>query len=485
MYLGIDIGTSGVKTVMLDAAQSVVASSVASLEVSRPRSGWSEQDPYNWWAAVKFTLLDLAKSHPAEMSAVRGIGLSGQMHGATLLDKEDKPLRPAILWNDGRCAAECEILDKRADFRGIGGNLVMPGFTAPKLEWVLRHEPGVFEATRKVLLPKDYIRLMLTGEYVSDMSDSAGTLWLDVARRKWSSELLAATGLGVEHMPRLVEGSEASAQVRAELSAELGFASPPVVAGGAGDNAASACGIGAVAPGRAFLSLGTSGVLFVSNDKFSPNTANAVHAFCHALPNTWHQMGVILSATDSLNWLGRVTGADPSALAGALTNNGQPQVSPLLFLPYLSGERTPHNDASARGGFVGLGQDTSLEDMTRAVMEGVAFAFKDSLLALQLAGAVVERMTIVGGGARSEIWVQMLADVLGCAIDLPENGDFGAAFGAARLGMLAVTGENPTHLCAPPAIKQTFCASAEANDLYQGKFQRYRALYPALKEVMS
>lgn len=486
MYLGIDIGTSGVKTVLMDETDAILASASSALTVSRPHPGWSEQDPHAWWEAVVATLEELSRSHLSEMSAVTGIGLSGQMHGATLLDAAHEVLRPAILWNDGRSEAECAALDERADFRGIGGNLVMPGFTAPKLEWVARHEPEIFAKTALVLLPKDYVRLRLTGTAASDMSDAAGTLWLDVARRDWSDELLAATGLARANMPALAEGTDATGSVLPELSARWGFSRPPVVAGGAGDNAASACGIGAVRPGEAFLSLGTSGVLFVATDRFRPNTAGAVHAFCHALPGTWHQMGVILSATDSLNWLARVSGCDVATLEteAAARQRSRRDGPPVLFLPYLSGERTPHNDASARGSFVGLSQAHDRADLALAVLEGVAYAFRDCLDVLSAAGTRVERATAIGGGARSRNWLEILATVLGIEIDVPGNGDFGAAFGAARLGRAAATGACGADRFAPPPTAHSIGPDAGQRPFHEEGLARYRALYPALKEVL-
>lgn len=486
MYLGIDIGTSGVKTVLMDDAGAVLGSASSALTVERPQPGWSEQDPESWWRAVTDTLDELARTHASAMMRVEGIGLSGQMHGATLLDEAHRVLRPAILWNDGRSEAECTILDARADFRGIGGNLVMPGFTAPKLEWVARHEADVFRKTRLVLLPKDYVRLRLTGEAVSDMSDAAGTLWLDVARRDWSDALLAATGLDRSHMPRLAEGSEATGRVRAQLAGRWGFAAPPVVAGGAGDNAASACGIGAVRPGEAFLSLGTSGVLFVATDRFRPNTEGAVHAFCHALPDTWHQMGVILSATDSLNWLARVSGCDVATLEAEAAGRFETRRGPseVIFLPYLSGERTPHNDAGARGSFVGLSHANDRADLALAVLEGVALAFRDSLDVLSVAGSSVARATAIGGGARSKCWLTILASVLGIPVDVPEHGDFGAAFGAARLGHAAAAGRHDAALFPSPKTDFTVEPDAGLSSSYREGLGRYRALYPALKEVL-
>jgi xylulokinase len=484
MYLGIDVGTSSVKSVLIDASQRIVASASEALTVDRPRPGWSEQNPGDWWQATRDTLDRLAAGHPAQIAAVAGIGLSGQMHGATLLDGTDQVLRPAILWNDGRCAAECLELDAAADFRGIGGNLVMPGFTAPKLAWVARHEPEVFRRIARILLPKDYVRLALTGDHVSDMSDAAGTLWLDVARRDWSDELLAASGLDRTMMPRLVEGSEPSGRLRADLAGRWHMSAPPVVAGGGGDNAAAACGVGVLAPGSAFVSLGTSGVLFVSNARFSPNTAGAVHAFCHAAPNIWHQMGVILSATDSLEWLSSIAGAPVEALMSELERDRAPP-GEALFLPYLSGERTPHNDAAARAAFVGLARVHTRPHLTQTVLEGVAYAFRDCLAALNQAGTDIETAFAVGGGARSRHWLTILASVLDRPLAVPGDGDFGAAFGAARLGMCAAQGADPLEVCRPPVVDDEIVPDPLLRDAYAAGYDRYRALYPSLKEAMS
>ena len=299
MYLGIDLGTSGVKALLIDEAQAPIGSTTAELDVSRPHGGWSEQAAEDWVRATETAIDALAREHGAAVAAVKGIGLSGQMHGATLLDAADRPLRPAILWNDTRSHVEAAELDGMPDVRRLSGNIVFPGFTAPKLLWVARQEPELFARVAKVLLPKDYLRMWLTGGHVSEMSDAAGTSWLDVETRTWSDTLLAATGLTRDHMPDLVEGSDPSGQLRTELSDRWGMTGPVIVAGGGGDNAASAVGLGTVGEGDAFVSLGTSGVLFAANDGFRPKPESAVHTFCHALPGRWHQMGVILSATDA------------------------------------------------------------------------------------------------------------------------------------------------------------------------------------------
>ena len=484
MYLGLDIGTSSVKALLIDDKQNVIGISTALLEVSRPHPGWSEQAPVDWWMATSATVAELHAKHPKEVAAVEGIGLSGHMHGATLLDAAGSPLRPCILWNDGRSAAECAEIERICPrSREISGNIAMAGFTAPKLLWVKNHEPAVFAKVAKVLLPKDYVRLLMTGEYASDMSDSAGTLWLDVAKRDWSDELLAATSLTRAHMPKLYEGSAPTGRLRADIATAWGMPKRPVVAGGGGDNAASACGIGAVTPGTGFLSLGTSGVLFVSNAKFSPNTAGAVHAFCHAIPNTWHQMGVILSATASLEWLAGVLGEPVPSLMKGLGDTMQ-EPSHLTFLPYLSGERTPHNDPSARGVFIGLAPETTRADMTRAVLEGVAFAFRDCQEALKAAGTDISTLMAVGGGSRSKLWLQIMATLLDRPLLLPAHSEAGGALGAARLGMAAATGGDPFAICTPPPIAATIEPSRPHRAAYEAAYQRYRRLYPAIKEVM-
>jgi xylulokinase len=482
MYLGLDLGTSGVKALLMDGGQKVIGSGHGALDVSRPHSGWSEQDPADWIRATEEAVGELKAKHAAELAAVKGIGLSGQMHGATLLGNDDDVLRPCILWNDTRSHAEAAKLDADPRFRKITGNIVFPGFTAPKLAWVKNNEPAVFAKVRWVLLPKDYLRLWLTGEHMSEMSDSAGTSWLDVAAREWSPELLAATDLDERQMPGLVEGTEQAGSLRPELAGRWGMNAGVVVAGGAGDNAASACGMGTVRPGHAFVSLGTSGVLFAANSSYLPNPESAVHTFCHALPNAWHQMGVILSATDSLNWLSEITGKEASDLTGEL---GETLKAPtgVTFLPYLSGERTPHNDAAIRGVFAGLGHESSRAVLAQAVVEGVAFAFRDSQHALHQAGTELGRVTAIGGGSRSRYWLKAIATALQIPVDIPADGDFGAAFGAARLGLIAAENADPYEVCTAPATAETIEPDAKLGSPYAQAYERYRALYPAIKGV--
>ena len=478
MFLGIDLGTSGVKVVLVDESQNILASETEALRVARRASGWSEQNPEDWITATQKALAALDAAH--DLSGVKGIGLSGQMHGATLLGQDHQPLRPCILWNDTRSHAEAAALDADVNFRFTTGNIVFPGFTAPKLAWVKANEPGVFAETRIVLLPKDFLRLWLTGEAVSEMSDAAGTAWLDTAKRDWSDTLLAKTDLSRDHMPCLVEGSEVSGTLRPEIADAFGMSSAVVVAGGGGDNAASAIGAGVIKAGQAFVSLGTSGVLFAANDGYQPDPASALHTFCHALPDTWHQMGVILAATDALNWYARITEEDAGKMTGALGALQAPGRA--MFLPYLGGERTPHNDAKVRGAFIGLEHATDRAATTRAVLEGVTFAFMDSAKAMSATGTQLERLIAVGGGARSDYWLSAIATALNVPVDLPQDGDFGGSFGAARLGMMAA-GAQASDVATPPNIARTFEPVAGLQGIFAQAHERYGAAYRALRDL--
>lgn len=475
VYIGIDLGTSSVKTLLVDDNQSILASASFELSVHRPHPNESEQDPQSWIQGIEATLASLKTEQPKALNAVKGIGLSGQQHGATLLDAADAPLRACILWNDTRSHEQAARLDTPQS-RDIIGNILFPGFTAPKLAWVAENEPEIFKKVAKVLLPKDYARLWLTGEYVSDCSDAAGTGWLDVAKRQWSPVCLAACDLSTDHMPSLVEGSEASGILRTDLATRFGMPKGVVVAGGAGDNAASACGMGNVGEGDAFVSLGTSGVMFASNNRYRPNAASAVHTFCHAVPDTWHQMGVILSASDSLSWLSGITGKSAAELTQSLQPNTATAVNE-LFLPYLGGERTPHNNANVRGSLHGLSHATDVSQLTRAVLQGVTFAFKDSQQALATAGTELASAFVIGGGSRSPYWVQLLANVLGVPMHVTQEGDVGAGFGAARLARLAAGGEPVSSVCTPPDIAATVEPDVSRADEFGERYEAYRAAF--------
>ncbi|HEY0210526.1 xylulokinase [Acerihabitans sp.] len=476
MYIGIDLGTSGVKAILLDEAQHILGSHTEPLTVSRPRPLWSEQDPEHWWLACDRAMRALAAGH--DLSAVRALGLTGQMHGATLLDKRRRVLRPAILWNDGRSFAQCRALeDEVPHCRDITGNLMMPGFTAPKLRWVREHEPQVFARVDKVLLPKDYLRLRMTGDFATDMSDAAGTLWLDVGRRDWSDELLDACGLSRAQMPRLYEGDQVTGTLLPEVAAGWGMSPVPVVAGG-GDNAAGAIGVGLYRRGQAMLSLGTSGVYFAVSDGFLSNPEQAVHSFCHALPGTWHLMSVMLSAASCLDWAARLTGIGsvPALLEAAAQR--RPDAAPVWFLPYLSGERTPHNNPNATGAFWGLTHEHGPADLARAVVEGVSFGLADGMDALHRTGLRPDSITLIGGGARSEYWRQLLADVSGEALDYRTGGDIGPALGAARLARLSChPGASWADMLPALTLEARYTPDRERHEAYAERRKVFRRFY--------
>ncbi len=479
MYLGIDLGTSSVKTVVLDERGSPVAQASAPLSVSRPRPGYSEQDPEAWWRAT----LDAVTALPlSARAAVRAVGVSGQMHGATLLDERDRPLRPAILWNDGRADAECRELERRVPgARAITGTIVMPGFTAPKLLWIARHEPDLFQSTCTVLLPKDFIRLRLTGEKVSDLSDASGTAWLDVAQRDWSDAMLEGTGLSRVHMPRLIEGTAISGRLRPEIAQQLGL-TPVPVAGGGGDNAASAVGLGVVAPGQTVLSLGTSGVLFVVTDRFRPNPQQAAHAFCHCLPARWHQMAVLLSAASTLDWVAQALGSPLTALVERASERGLRRETPYM-LPYLTGERTPHNDPNASGVLFGLRADTDPADIAVAALEGVALALADGRDVLRAAGGTLGDISVTGGGARLAFWGELIAAALNSPLSYRTDSEPGAARGAARLARLSVSGESIEEVCGEPQLRRTVVPDASLVALLAERRPLFQRLYRQLQDV--
>ncbi len=479
MFLGIDIGTSSVKALLLDCNGVIIDQKTHPLTLQRPRALWSEQTPDDWWQAVDQTVRAIdARSR----ASVQAIGLSGQMHGAVVLGKDDQPLRAAILWNDGRAQPQCATLLQTAPRTWeITGNPVLAGFTAPKLVWMQENEPEVFAAIRSVLLPKDWLRLRMTGEKVSDMSDASGTLWLDVRQRRWSPEMLAATRLSESMMPRLVEGSEVSSQLSAAVAEQWGMARVPV-AGGGGDNAAGAIGLGVVRPGETFLSLGTSGVIFTVTDGFQPRPESGVHAFAHAVPKTWHRMSVMLSASACLDWAANLTGSAsvPALLDIAL--DADPH-SDLLFLPYLSGERTPHADPSARGVFFGMTGRTGPAELARAVLEGVAMGLRDGLDVLTGAGTDIIEINMAGGGSRSELWGRILAATLGRPLVWHQGGDTGPALGAARLAQVAAGAGSLGEVCKAPQITARVDPDEALEDVMRERQERFRSLYRAVSPL--
>lgn len=482
MYLGLDLGTSSVKAIIMNEQGDVVTSYSVPLAISRPHPQWSEQDPLHWWQATEEAILQLGCHFP--MDQIEAIGLSGQMHGAVLLDDQQAVLRPAILWNDGRSFKQCQMLEAQyPQFKKITGNLVMPGFTAPKLQWVAEHEPEIFQRIAHVLLPKDFLRWKMSGNFASDMSDSAGTLWLDMQKRDWSDELLKATGLTRRQMPTLFEGNQITGYLLADIAKKWQMKQVPIIAGG-GDNAAGAIGVGVYQPGQAMLSLGTSGVYFVVSEKFLQNSDNAVHSFCHALPNTWHLMSVMLSAASCLDWVCQLTGIESVSAMFEEVEHATFADSPLLFLPYLSGERTPYNNPNAKGIFWGLTHEHQRADLCQAVLEGVSFALRQGIEVAENAGQSADNITLIGGGARSEYWRQLLADITGKTLDYRQGGDVGPALGAARLAQLAV---NPAHssqvILSQPKLEKRHTPNLEKHKIYDKKYNAFKKLYSLIETM--
>lgn len=481
IILGVDLGTSALKAVLTDSAETVIAQASVPLATAHPRPGWSEQDPRDWWRAFCDAASELRATHGQEFRAIRALGLSGQMHGAVLLDRSGTPIRPAILWNDGRAVAECAALEAAfPDLAAIAGVPAMPGFTAPKLLWLKRHEPQSVARLWKVVSPKDYLRHRLTGEAVTDMADAAGTLWLDQAARGWSEPLLSASGMRRSQMPRLVEGSAASGALLPARLSELGIDGSVIVAGGGGDAAAAAVGIGAVNDGDAFISLGTSAQLFVADERYRPQPGTMLHAFAHALPDRWFRMAAMLNGASCLAWLAGIVGEDVGALIDR-AEAAERGPSPVLFLPYLSGERTPHNDPDARGVFAGLDPTTGAAELTLSVLDGVAFSLAEARLLLERADTRLSDVAAVGGGARSRFWMRRIADILRLPVIRYQGGDTGPAFGAARLAQIALTGESAPRICGKPAVLDVSEPDPARSEAYQPHFEAWRRLYRALR----
>ncbi|WP_108649602.1 xylulokinase [Dongshaea marina] len=483
MFIGIDIGTSAVKLALIHSSGKVIANMSEPLQVSSPHPLWSEQDPDSWWQATQDALDKLASQH--SLREVRGLSLSGQMHGATLLNAAGRPLRPAILWNDGRSHLECTELERAIpDSRELTGNLMMPGFTAPKLLWLKKNEPEVFKDIAKVLLPKDYIRYRLSGDYATDCSDAAGTLWLNTRKRCWSPTLIEGCGLDESQMPALYEGNRITGELKSDLARRWGMPVIPI-AGGASDNAAGAIGAGVYQAGQGMLSLGTSGVYFVASDHYLANPGSALHSFCHALPQRWHLMSVILSAASCLEWLTRLTRASSVAELMTEAANTTPDDS-VYFLPYLSGERTPHNNPLAQGVFFGMTHETERSHLTYAVLEGVGYALADGFDALHQSGLPPQEISLIGGGARSPLWRQMLCDIIGQPLAYRQGSEIGPALGAARLAQLAVEpAQDLARICQPPTLIQAHQVQGKAFARHQHRRLHFQKLYRQLRPLFS
>jgi len=454
--IGLDVGTSGVKGVAISSEGKLLASASEGYPLSTPQPGWAEQDPEDWWRAAQACLARLPEGE---------IGLSGQMHGLVVLDADRRVLRPAILWNDQRTELQCREIEARVGLDrliALTGNRALPGFTAPKLLWLREHEPQTYARIRHVLLPKDYVRLRLSGETATDVADASGTLLFDVANRRWSTEVCAALEIPLDWLPPVFEST---------------------VAGSAGDQAAAALGGGVVAPGRVSVVLGTSGVVFAVLPAYAPDARARVHVFCHAVPGSWHAMGVMLSAASALGWLRTVLGAEPGSLDGEAAS-WPPGAEGLLFAPYLAGERTPHADPAARAAFTGLSLRHDRGALARATMEGVAFGLRDSLELLRELGVRAEIGRVAGGGARSALWLRIVASVLAIPLERTESEE-GSALGAALLaGVRAgIFGDVAEAVARCVRVRDRVDPLAAWVSAYERSYARYRMLYPALRPL--
>ncbi|HSU99621.1 MAG TPA: xylulokinase [Roseiarcus sp.] len=481
MYLGLDCGTSGLKALLTDEGGEPIASASRTYSPDRPRPGWSEQNPDDWAAAMTGAIADLKDSAGGALGALKAIGFSGQMHGAVLLDRADRPIRPAILHNDGRAFLEAEELARDyPDLAKTVGVKPMPSFTGPKLKWIARNEPDCRRAVNALLSPKDYLRLKLGGDRASDMSDAAGTWLLDEARRAWSPQAFAACEADPDWAPPLFEGSAAAGKIRAEAADALGLPRGVLLAAGGGDAAAGAVGLGAIAPGEAFISLGTATQLIVATDRYMSAPDELVHAFAHALPNRWYAMAAMLNGAGALAFAGRLLGAPPDALEREAAAD-YPGPGALLFLPYLSGERTPLDDPYARGVLFGMSETMARADVARAVMEGVALTLADARDCLKLAGVEIERVGLIGGGAKSSAWTRMIAAATGFTVVRMKGGETGPAYGAARLARIAATGEPPEAVCLSPGVADVTEPDPALAERFARQRERFKALYTAVK----
>lgn len=478
MYLGIDLGTSSMKCLLINDKQEICENTSHEIDIMNPKSGWSEQNPSSWVEALKKCLADLSKK--INLSEIKAVSFSGHMHGATCLDENYVPLRPCILWNDTRSFAECDIIMQNPKLLDISGNLAMPGFTAPKLLWMKNNEPEIFSQVAKVLLPKDYLRFILTDEFYSDLSDASGTYWLDIKNRNWSQELLDATNMSISQMPDLCEGTDQTGIINIKFQNEFGFNDNCKVYGGAGDNAAAAVGLGLHKEGSASLSLGTSGVIFGSTSKFLKNYKDAIHSFCHCLPNTWHLMSVMLSCTSNINWF--IENFDSSIeeidleLEKIQTNKIDIKNFP-YYLPYLSGERTPINDPHVRASFHNMGIETTRASLIYGLIEGISFALKDNYIALEKTGIKLESIYVIGGGSKNKYWINILANILNRDLLVTQASDTMAAFGAARLAFLGFNNFKPEDVLSPPLVEKTISIDSNLTAVLQERFKLWKKFY--------
>tara|TARA_Y100000590_G_scaffold328075_1_gene372480 strand:- start:4122 stop:5618 length:1497 start_codon:yes stop_codon:yes gene_type:complete len=484
MFIGIDLGTSSIKTILIDENQKTISSHTEKIKLLNPSEGFYEQDPKSWFNATIKCFNKIRLEKPKQFSAVKSLGISGQMHGATLIDKNNTILHPCILWNDTRAMNQCYFMEKKLkSLRKESGNIAMPGFTAPKILWVKENKPKIFKKIFKVLLPKDYLRFRLSQAYYTDMSDASGTLWLNVKKRKWSEKLLNLTDLSEDNMPSLVEGTDSTSIVEKKISNKIGFNNQVIIAGGAGDQAAGAIGSGVIYPNQSVISLGTSGVYFSPTNKFIPNTTQAVHSFCHCLPNVWHHMSVMLSATNCLDWICRIFQLDiDSAILKAQKyfkdnniNTNFVQTTPFFF-PYLTGERTPYNNPNLRGSLHSLNPSTKIDEIIYSVIEGITFGIKDGFESVHNVSPKNGKIYLVGGGSKSDFWCNLLSSSLNSEILLGKDADLGPAFGAARLAMLASKNYNIKDVVKSMPIKKKYKPIQKLHNLLLLRYKLWKEI---------
>lgn len=482
-YLGIDIGTSAVKAMLVDGRQRIVAGASSPLAIEQSRTGWFEQHPQAWWRAVRASCDILRRSQARSYAAVCAIGLSGQMHGTVLLDRRGRVLRPSILWNDARATAEALLLNREFDdLTAISGIIAMPGFTAPKILWLQRHEPETMRQLACLMQAKDYVRLKLTGVAGTDMSDAAGSLLLDCRERRFSPAIVERCGLSLKQLPTLHEGCDAAGILLAGPARSLGLKQGIVVAAGGGDAAVGAVGIGAVEEGRHFISVGTSGQYFVARERFRPRPGRLVHSFAHCIPDRWFDMAALLNGASCFSWLAMLLDMDVKRLL-ALAGKAKGEEAKPLFLPYLAGERTPHNDMGLRGSLIGLSASTDAADLARAAVEGVALSFADVACDVLPAEERTTPSGLIGGASQSRLVMQTFANALGHDVVRYRGGTAGAAFGAARLARMAFTGEGADRVCLPPRIEERFGPDHELAPYYARRLKTFRDAYGAFREL--
>lgn len=480
-FLGINLGISEVKVILCDASQQILADASVRLSRSVPQSRWSEQSPEEWWHATLEAIARVRADVPAAFAQLASIGVSGQTQGAVLLDKHHRLLRPAMLWSDSRARAECIELEALVtNSRDITGNMALPSFTAPKLLWLQKYEPSVFDSIAMVLMPKDFIVFRLTGEFVTDLSDASSTLCLDVERRDWSERMIAAVGLTRSHFPRLAEGCANVGSLRSILADAWNIRHPISVAAGGARPSVTAVGLGTLGEGTAYVSLGPSGLVFVSTSGARPSPERAVRNFCHCLPDLWHQMGVVPAGMASLDWWAKILGTDDLEHIIEQASQADMHDAP-VFLPYLNGASTPHNDAKASGVFFGLTEDTAGPSLAYALLEGVAFSIADSLAAIRDTGTRVHRAALIGDGRQSRFWAELLVTACDMPLDLHAANFDPASIGAARLARLAMNDCSISELCTAPPVVETIMPRADWREEMNVRHARYRRLYRALK----